>query len=131
MTSAVTALASRCDVVVVDLGRARSDSVESLLPLTSLVVLVVPARVRGVAAARRLLPILAPASERLHVAVRMPSPGGLDPADIQAALGLPSLGEVPHDASPSRTRGERSATSSDRGVATAGRSSSRSVRDCG
>lgn len=98
MTSAVTALASRCDVVVVDLGRARSDCVESLLPLTSLVVLIVPARVRGVAAARRLLPILAPASERLHVAVRMPSPGGLDPADIQAALGLPSLGEVPHDA---------------------------------
>jgi secretion/DNA translocation related CpaE-like protein len=97
MTAAVSALVARCEVVVVDLGRAQGEAVEPLLALSSLVVMIVPARVRAVASARRLLPILAPASERLQLIVRMPSPGGLDPVDIQQSLGLPLLGEIAHD----------------------------------
>ena len=97
-TSVVGALASRCDVVVVDLGRATSDATDALVGFMSVVLLIVPARVRGVAAARRLLPRLASAGEGLQLAVRLPSPAGLDPVDVQSALGLPLLGEVPHDA---------------------------------
>lgn len=97
VTSVLGALASRCEVVVVDLGRAHSEAFGAILAQMSRVVLVVPARVRGVAAARRLLPSLASVGEGLYLAVRLPSPGGLDPADIQTALGLPLLAEVPND----------------------------------
>jgi Flp pilus assembly CpaE family ATPase len=97
ISSVLTAVSSRCDLVVVDLGRAGREAIDALLAHMSVVVLVVPARVRSVAAARRLLPDLSAAGENLQLAVRLPSPAGLDPVDIQAALGLPLLGEVPHD----------------------------------
>lgn len=98
MTAAVTALAARREVVVLDLGRAQGEAAQPLLAMSSVVVMVVPARVRAVAGARRMLPVLASASDRLYLAVRLPSPGGLDPVDIQSSLGLPLLGEIQHDA---------------------------------
>ena len=90
------ALVSRRGVVVVDGGRL-SDSRAAIAVLRcTLLVVVVPLRVRAVAAARSLLRRL-PDHVTPTLVVREPAPGGLCADDVSAALGLPVCGVLADD----------------------------------
>ncbi len=82
------ALCRRQGLVVVDGGRAVDPRAAVALAKCRQLVLVVPLRVRAVAAARRMLRRV-PAHVSPLVVAREPAPGGLSPDDVAAALGLP------------------------------------------
>jgi len=82
--------------VVVDLP-ARSVAAEPLLAEAELAVLVVPARLRAVAAARALLEGSRPWASALVVS--RPVPGGLTRGDVAALLGRPVFAELAADRS--------------------------------
>lgn len=77
------------DLVVVDLPRRIEASAHEALLATDVVFLVVPAEVRAVAAASRVLRQLGPVEGRVEVVVRGPGPAGLDGALVADNLGLP------------------------------------------
>lgn len=82
-------------LTVVDLGRVSAAWQREALGRCDRVLLLVPADVRSVQAARRLL-----AGQDLsmcEVVVRGPNPGGLTAADVGEALGLPVLAAVAAD----------------------------------
>ncbi|WP_436737588.1 septum site-determining protein Ssd [Streptomyces sp. BBFR102] len=85
--------------VVVDLPRRAGGEVAEALAQLDLALLVVPAELRAVAAARRMAAVLAPEVRDLRVAVRPTgTPGrGLAPDSVAGLLGLPLAGVVPHD----------------------------------
>ncbi|PPK92927.1 secretion/DNA translocation related CpaE-like protein [Kineococcus xinjiangensis] len=58
------------------------------------VLLVVPARVRAAAAARRVAELLAPRTSRLRLVVRGPAPTGLDADALVEAVGVPLAGDL-------------------------------------
>jgi secretion/DNA translocation related CpaE-like protein len=82
------ALCRRPGVVVVDAGRADDQRAAVALAKCRQLVLVVPLRVRAVAAARRMLHRL-PAHVLPVVVAREPAPGGLSPDDLAMALRVP------------------------------------------
>ncbi|MCZ3385775.1 MAG: septum site-determining protein [Actinomycetia bacterium] len=82
------ALCRQPGLVVVDAGRTADPRAAVALAKCQSLVLVVPLRVRAVAAARRLLRRV-PAHVAPIVVAREPAPGGLSPDDVTAALGLP------------------------------------------
>jgi len=97
-SSVLAALCDGGDLVVADLGDARDQSMaEPIMEISTSLVMVVPARVRAVAAAGVRLAALDHLRERLHVVVRTPSPGGLEPEEIAQTLELPLLGTISHD----------------------------------
>ena len=82
------------DVVVVDLPRHLDAAAqEAALHVDHLLVLL-PAHVRAVAAAQRVLVSLPEASAHLGVVVRGPGPTGLDGPLVAGSLGAPLLGEM-------------------------------------
>jgi len=85
------------DLVVVDLPR-RLDGA-SLVALTAAerAYLVVPAELRACAASRRTASVVAAHCPALGLVVRLPAPGGVDPDEVAAALGLPLAGVLPTD----------------------------------
>ncbi len=83
------------DLVVVDLPRQHPDlSSEPALAAGGPVLIVVPADVRSVAAASRVVATLTDHASDLRVVVRGPSPSELSPHMIAGSLGLPLLGSV-------------------------------------
>lgn len=83
------------DLVVIDLPRQHPDpAAEPALSTGGPVLLVVPADVRSVAAAQRVVATFAEHVADLRVVVRGPSPSGLSPQVIAASLGLPLVGAV-------------------------------------
>lgn len=83
------------DLVVVDLPRQHPDlSSEPALTTGGPVLVVVPADVRSVAAAQRVVATLEDHACDLRVVVRGPSPSELSPHMIAASLGLPLVGSV-------------------------------------
>jgi secretion/DNA translocation related CpaE-like protein len=78
-----------CDLVVADLPRHLDAAVEEALAWADHVVLVVPAEVRSVAAATRLVKAVEPYVGDLRLVVRTPAPGGLQPDEIAQVLDLP------------------------------------------
>jgi secretion/DNA translocation related CpaE-like protein len=84
--------------VVVDLPRA-APAAGDLREDADLALLVVPARLRAVCAARLLVGTHAPGPwERAEIVVRS-VPGGLTPREVAAVLGRDPLVELPHDRS--------------------------------
>jgi secretion/DNA translocation related CpaE-like protein len=83
------------EVVVCDLPRDPSDTALAVVDVADLVVVVVPAEVRAVAAASRVAAPLAERGAALRLVVRGPAPGGLDADDVAHALGLEVLISVP------------------------------------
>jgi secretion/DNA translocation related CpaE-like protein len=82
------------DLVVVDLPRHLDEAArEAVLRVDELLVLL-PAHVRAVAAAQRVMASLPPASARLGLLVRGPGPTGLDGSLVADSLGVPLLGEM-------------------------------------
>lgn len=82
------------ELVVVDLPRG---SATGLLWRLDLLVLVVPAHLRGVAAATAQLPALLGHAGDVRLVVTTPPGAPLDPADVSDALALPLLGRLPPD----------------------------------
>lgn len=94
----VRAAAREADLVVLDLPRHLDDAARQALALAGCAVLVVPAEVRAVAAAGRLLAELESGPESpppdLRLVVRGPAPGGLSARSVADALGLPLAGDL-------------------------------------
>lgn len=103
LLAVVGAARARGTPVVVDLPARAPALAEVALAEADLGVLVVPARVRAVAAAAALL--TGPAWGRAVVVART-APGGLSPAEVGSVLGRPVVGELTHDRS-ALVRGER------------------------
>jgi hypothetical protein len=81
--------------VVVDMGRRDAAASVALARADSCVVLV-PLRVRAVAAAKRVVTRLPPQVEPLLV-VRTPAPGGLTAEDVAGAVGVEVVAELAED----------------------------------
>ena len=82
------------DLVVVDLPRTVDDASRVVLEAADCVLLVVPAEVRGAAAAGRVAATVGLHAGDLRVVVRAPGPSGIPAAAVAAALGLPLAGTV-------------------------------------
>jgi secretion/DNA translocation related CpaE-like protein len=101
------------ETVVCDLPRHLSDTALAVVDVSDLVIVVVPAEVRAVAAAARVAEPLAARGAVVRVVVRGPAPGGLDGTDVARALGLEVLVSVPaepglaHDLDHGRLPGAR------------------------
>lgn len=82
------------EVVVCDLPRHPTEAAATALAAADLTVLVVPADVRSCAAAAKMSAALAEHPGPVHLIVRGPAPGGVDPAEIARALGMPLLASM-------------------------------------
>lgn len=88
MRSVVSAGQRGHDLVVVDLPRRLDAAAEEALIRTSVTLLVVPAQVRAVAAASRVLSGLRDVAPRLGLVVRTGGRSGLDALQVEASLDL-------------------------------------------
>ena len=84
-------------LVVVDVGRAAGMLPQAAIAVTTTAVLLVPARVRAVAAATALVQRNEQLRDRMVVVVRRASSTGLDAATVAQSVALPLLGTLPHD----------------------------------
>ncbi|HEX5018795.1 MAG TPA: septum site-determining protein Ssd [Actinomycetes bacterium] len=96
MGHVLDALARSGALVVVDSGRGEDPRLHVALSRTSRAVVVVPLRVRAIAAAKRVLRKLPPHVESIVVA-REPAPGGLTCDDVAKALGAPVAATLAED----------------------------------
>jgi secretion/DNA translocation related CpaE-like protein len=94
MTSVLDAAARGGDLVVVDLPRRLDPTTRAVVGVADVTLVVVPAEVRGAAAAARVAAAIAPVASDARLVVRGPAPGGLRATDIAAAVGLPLAGEL-------------------------------------
>jgi secretion/DNA translocation related CpaE-like protein len=94
MTSVLAAAARVCDLVVADLPRHFDAAADVVLEASDLVLLVVPAEVRAVAAAARIASSVIALADDVRVVVRAPAPGGLNAIDVATALRLPLAGHL-------------------------------------
>ena len=90
--SVIDAAARACDVVVVDLPRGGGLAALHAAGCAEEVLVVVPAEVRAVAAAERVLRIYRPVAKKVRTVVRGPAPGGLLPDAVSEALGVELAG---------------------------------------
>jgi secretion/DNA translocation related CpaE-like protein len=90
----------RGGTVVVDLPRRVDEGVAEALAQLDLGLLVVPADLRAVAAAKRVASVVGMVLRDLRVAVRGPYAPGLDDREVARLLGLPLVGEVPAESAP-------------------------------
>ncbi len=79
------------ETVICDVPRQLSPAAGAALDRSDLAVLVVPARLRACAAAKRVADQMAERGVSLHAVVRGPSPTGLDARQVAKAVGLPLL----------------------------------------
>ncbi|MBW8701900.1 Septum site-determining protein MinD [Streptomyces sp. MBT84] len=87
----------RGGAVVVDLPRRVDEGVVEVLAQVDVGVLVVPAELRAVAAARRVASAVGMVLGDLRIAVRGPFAPGLDDREVARLMGLPLVGEVPSE----------------------------------
>ena len=79
------------DLVVCDISGSRGPHVDHILDVADLVVFVVPARLRAVAAAAAAVADVGRRNPNRALVVRGPSPGGLRGREIAESLGVPLL----------------------------------------
>ncbi|MEV0250098.1 septum site-determining protein Ssd [Nocardia sp. NPDC050712] len=82
------------DLVICDLSAERGPHIEAVLDSADLVVLVVPARLRALAAAETVSSYIGARNPNQGLIVRGPAPGGLRGAEIAEILDLPLLAAV-------------------------------------
>ncbi|MGW5308532.1 septum site-determining protein Ssd [Nocardia thailandica] len=82
------------DLVVCDVSGERGPHAEAMIDAADLVVLVVPARLRAVAAAEAAAAHLTAHNPNCGLIVRGPAPGGLRGSEVAEVLGLPLLAAV-------------------------------------
>ncbi|WP_345044635.1 septum site-determining protein Ssd [Streptomyces sannanensis] len=95
MRAVLAAARRRGGLVVVDLPRRVDEGVVEVLAQLDLGLLVVPAELRAVAAAKRVSSVVGMLLRDLRVVVRGPYAAGLDEEWVAEALGLPLAGELP------------------------------------
>src|SRR5690606_11175436 len=95
MQAVLSATRRACDLVVVDLPRYVDEATEEALAQCSTTLLLVPAEIRAVAAARRVADIVIPLAPDVRVAVRGPAPAGLRASGVASTIGLPLAGDMP------------------------------------
>ncbi|WCD98496.1 septum formation initiator [Streptomyces sp. HUAS 31] len=95
MRAVLAAARRRGGTVVVDLPRRIDDGVAEALAQLDVGILVVPAELRAVAAARQVASAARLVLRDLRVAVRGPYAPGLDDHEVARLLDLPLVGEVP------------------------------------
>lgn len=101
------------DVVVIDLPRMPDAAARVAMEMSDVVILVVPADVRSVASASRVLKIVRPLCREVRCVVRGPAPAGLKAHEVAEALRVPLIGMLRPEPS--------MAISLERGVAPASR----------
>ncbi|MEU5786106.1 septum site-determining protein Ssd [Micromonospora purpureochromogenes] len=94
MAATVDAARRGRDFVVVDVPRQLDDAAVVALQSADQAYLVVPAELRAVAAAARVVAVAAPHCAALGVIVRGPAPGRLKATEVARALGLPLAGTL-------------------------------------
>lgn len=82
------------DLVVCDVSSERGPAADAMLDAADLVVLVVAARLRSIAAAEVVSAYLGERNPNRGLVVRGPAPGGLRGAEVAELLGLPLLAAV-------------------------------------
>ncbi len=82
------------DVVVVDCPRWPDPAAEEALTRSNLVLLLVPAEVRAVAAAAQVLSALRPVTAQIGLVVRGPGSSGLDGSRVADSLQLPLVAQM-------------------------------------
>ncbi|MFC3964041.1 septum site-determining protein Ssd [Nocardia jiangsuensis] len=82
------------DLVICDISGERGPHAEQMLDAADLVVLVVPARLRALAAAAAVATTIRSRNPNQGLVIRGPAPGNLRGAEIAAALDLPLLAAV-------------------------------------
>ena len=97
MVAAVEAGREGRDLVVVDLPRRLDDAAIVALNAADRAFLVVPAEIRAIAAAHRVVAAVKPHCPRLSLVVRGPAPGSLTPDQVAASVGLPLVGTMRPD----------------------------------
>ncbi|MFI8297267.1 septum site-determining protein Ssd [Streptomyces nigra] len=95
MRAVLAAARRRGGAVVVDLPRRIDDGVAEALAQLDVGLLVVPAELRAVAAARQVASAVQLLLRDLRVTVRGPYAPGLDDREVARLLDLPLMGEVP------------------------------------
>ncbi|MET9966324.1 septum site-determining protein Ssd [Streptomyces sp. NPDC006356] len=95
MRAVLAAARRRGGAVVVDLPRRIDDGVAEALAQLDVGILVVPAELRAVAAARQVASAVQLVLRDLRAAVRGPYAPGLDDREVARLLELPLVGEVP------------------------------------
>ncbi|MDQ1288604.1 MAG: hypothetical protein QG622_2170 [Actinomycetota bacterium] len=93
-SAALDAATRESDLVVVDLPRHLGDAETAVLSRCLVVLLVVPGRVRGVAAGGQIASLLEARAPDVRVVVREPLARGLDPEMVAEALLLPLQGSL-------------------------------------
>lgn len=88
MRSVLSAGQRAHELVVVDVPRHLDAGAEEAIIRSSLTLVVVPAEVRAVAAATRVLAAVCPLASRIGLVVRGPAPGGLTAEHIGDSLGV-------------------------------------------
>ncbi|TCO64282.1 septum site-determining protein Ssd [Actinocrispum wychmicini] len=96
VTAVVSASRRGGDVVVCDLPRDMSATVQAALSLADLTVIVVPAEVRACMSAARVAEWLGGLGASAQVLVRGPAPGGLSAEEVAKAVDLPLLSWMPY-----------------------------------
>jgi secretion/DNA translocation related CpaE-like protein len=94
VTAVLTAAQRSAELVVVDLPRSSDEATTAIWEASTTTLLVVPAEVRAAASAARVASRVALHCQDVRVVVRGPAPGGLAPADVARALGLPLVGTL-------------------------------------
>ena len=97
MTAVLAAARRRASVVVVDLPRSPGSAAAAALGRCDVVVVVVLAEVRAIAAAGLALRSAGSRLADLRLVVRTPARSRLRASEVGAALGLPVAATVPHD----------------------------------
>ncbi|KAF0650855.1 hypothetical protein K701_05615 [Streptomyces fradiae ATCC 10745 = DSM 40063] len=97
MRSVLAAARRRGGVVVVDLPRRMDDATVEALAQVDMGLLIVPAELRAVAAARKVASTAGMVLDDLRVVVRGPYATGMDESWVARVLGLQLAGEVPED----------------------------------
>ena len=97
MRSVLSAARRGSDLLVVDLPRRLDDSAQEAVARSSVTLVVVPAEVRAVASAARVVTGLAAFATDVRVVVRGPAPSGLPAEVIADSLGLPLAGFLKSD----------------------------------
>ena len=113
LTRAVDAGRRGSDVVVIDLPRRPDAAARAALEMSDVVILVVPADVRSVASASRVLKLVRSSCREVRCVVRGPAPAGLKAHEVSEALRVPLIGMLRPEPS--------MAVSLERGVAPASR----------
>ncbi|WP_084436768.1 septum site-determining protein Ssd [Aldersonia kunmingensis] len=82
------------DLVICDVARDRGPTSAAILSCADLVVLIVPAELRAVAAAESAVGFVSSHNIRTVAVVRGPAPGGLSADDVSDALGIPLVAHM-------------------------------------